>query len=203
MTLGICKNDRCHNIVPPRRDGQRGRPREYCTTRCQRRHHARLAYQREQSAGSGQLFINDFGRAQISRSMPRSAAAAEKRYKEHLAYCPIHERPCPAVADPYGRKRICLIAAVFVEDWMQLRDAERGRPLRPRVSTTRDGSWMADLTPEERKAELERSAAPIPPATVDPKMRESAFQFGGARRPDSPYASEEIARLNEGLPSPY
>lgn len=191
----ICKNDRCSNLVPPSKNP--GKERLFCSNRCARRYHARLSYQREAGKeGGGLVFVNERGQAQVNRRISLTSKAAEQRYKSHLAACALHGGPCPGRSDPYGRKKLCLVAATFADDWTQLKDAEEGKPVR-RFSTTVDGKWLADLAPEEREAMEARSGATE--TYLTPEARKLALEAGaGTASVES--ADDALTRYNEGLP---
>lgn len=188
----LCKNDRCSKLVPPSKNP--GLKKLFCTPACARRYHARAYYQRGQGRGDGRLvFVNDKGQAQVNRRMSVAARAADMRLKSHLANCELHGGRCAAISDPYGRKKLCIIAAVLGDDWTQLKDAEEGKPVK-RHSTTQDGRWLDDLSPEER-AGVDAKAAP---ETLSEDQRKNALAAGAARIEEA--QDDALARYNEGLP---
>ena len=142
--LTMCKNDRCTNIVPESKNP--GVKRVYCNTRCARRHHARLAYQREVGGdGVGMLVVDENMLPRVNRIFPRSEKLAEARFKAHNSDCVLaHGQDCAARFDVYDRKQLCLLHAVFNEDWGQWMAASQGKPFQ-RVMTTRDGYWQSDV----------------------------------------------------------
>jgi hypothetical protein len=152
-----------------------------------------MYYQRGQGkAGGGLVFINDLGQAQVNRRIALTAKAADQRWKMHLALCEFSGGRCTAISDPYGRKRLCLIAAVLGDDWTQLKDAEEGKPVK-RHSTTVDGRWLVDLSAAER----EGISAKVTMA-LSPEVREAAIAAGAWRGEEQ--QDEALARYNEGLP---
>lgn len=190
----ICKNDRCSMLVPPSKNP--GRPRDFCSDKCRRRYNARLQYQREAGKeGGGLVFVNALGLAQVNRRISVTAKAAEQRYKSHLLACALHGGPCPARVDPYGRKKLCIVAAVFADDWSQLKDAEEGKPVR-RYATTQDGMWTSDVSPEHRKLLEERGAAST---FMTPEAREAALAAGAGQAQETDDGGK-LAKYNEGLP---
>lgn len=186
----ICKNDRCGRVVPPSRNP--GRPRLFCSTMCARRYHARMAYQRERGTrGDGMLYVNDYGHAQIHRQLPTGASLAKKRLVEHNQNCAVSKTGglCPAYYDVYDKKRLCLIHAVFNEDWSQMMAAEDGLPFK-RTVTTEDGRWMED---DEKERRLLAAGYGLPqengaPPTIEEKLTEFV-EAGGAtqQRPEEFY----------------
>lgn len=190
----ICKNDRCSNLVGPSKNP--GKDKVFCSARCSRRYHARLAYQREAGKeGGGLVFVNALGQAQVNRRISLTAKAAEQRYKSHLDACALHGGPCPARSDPYGRQKRCIVAATFADDWSQLKDAEEGRPVK-RFSTTVDGRWFDDLSSEEREAIAKRAGTAD--TYMTPEARKMALEAGAGSREQQ--EDSALARYNEGLP---
>jgi hypothetical protein len=187
----ICKNDRCSKLVPPGKNP--GKPRLFCEPACARRYHARAYYQRGQGkAGAGLIFVNELGQAQVNRRIALTAKAADQRWKMHLALCEFSGGRCTAISDPYGRKRLCLIAAVLGDDWTQLKDVEEGKPVK-RHSTTQDGRWLADLS-EAEKTGVEKKVE----ALLSPEVKAAAIAAGAWRGEEQ--QDEALARYNEGLP---
>ena len=188
----LCKNDKCSKLVPPSKNP--GLKRLFCEPACARRYHARAYYQRGQGkAGAGLVFVNDKGQAQVSRRMSTVAKAAESRLKMHLAMCDLHKGRCPAISDPYGRKRLCIVAAVLGDDWTQLKDTEEGKPVK-RHATTQDGRWLVDLSPEERAGVETKEAVP----SITEEARQAALTAGAGTVEAT--EDEALARYNEGLP---
>lgn len=186
--LLLCKNNRCSAVVPPSKNP--GRPRVFCTNRCARRYHARMAYQREAGGrGDGMMFVNDFGHPQVKRVMPQSAKLAKQRFTEHLHDCAVSTTGglCPAYYDPYDKKALCLIHAVLNEDWEQLMKAESGLSFERKV-TSADGRWLTD---NEREQAVVRAAldGAQTGATVATKTREQVLQEfvdAGGAKPKNP-----------------
>lgn len=153
--LLMCKNPKCTNIVPESKNP--GVKRIFCTARCARRYHSRLAYQRETGGtGEGMLRVDGNMKPQVFRKMPPSIHAAEARFKAHIDDCAIAARKgsdhsCPARFDVYDRKKLCLIHAVLNEDWAQMMMAEESLPFK-RETTTLDGHWRSDVEEVERYA---------------------------------------------------
>jgi hypothetical protein len=86
--------------------------------------------------------------------MPRDAAQAEERYKKHHESCPLNnDGPCPGARDAYGLDRLCILKAVYLEDWNQLRAKEKGLDPYIRYLTTEDGYWL----PEEETKRIRGS----------------------------------------------
>jgi len=194
----ICKNDRCSALVSPSKNS--GVKKVFCSTRCARRYHSRLQYEREAGPGGQLVFVNTCGEAQVSRRLSPTSKAARQRLELHLKACALHKGPCPAIGDPYGRRKLCLIAAVFGDDWGQLRDSEEGKPVK-RHSTTRDGRWLDDLTTEERTAETEN----VPKWEISEEQRQTALLAGAAKVTDpwngrDDVQAEVLRKVNEGLP---
>lgn len=145
MLRVICKNDKCFNVVPPSKGS--GRPREYCTERCRKRYNAALHYQRatKGSAFLGLRTVNDLGYPQVKRIKCKTAADAEKRVKEHGENCAGPGVYCQAkMYDAYNTKKLCLVRAVFSDDWVELMYAADGI-VRERDMTTEDGMWKDDF----------------------------------------------------------
>jgi len=190
----ICKNDKCSKLVPPSKNP--GKERLFCTTRCARQFHARRQYQKETAAAP--VFVNDLGQAQVNRRMSRTSKAADQRYKAHLVHCFFHRGPCPARSDPYGRKRLCLVAATFIDDWTQLMDAEEGK-VGKRYATTVDGRWIADLT-EAEMAAIDRQTGGDGYMTEDVRQAALAAGAGTVEVGLNGTDAAALARYNEGLP---
>lgn len=153
----LCKNDRCGALVPPSKNP--GVQRKFCSNRCRLRYHARMQYAREMGYG-GSVILHD-GIGWFNRIIARSAKTARKRLEEHNNDCPFsknHDGLCPAMFDPYDRKKLCLIHAVLNEDWSQLMAAEEGQGF-DRTITSRDGHWMHDV--EGRSAGKEVIGHPV------------------------------------------
>ena len=164
----LCPN--CGGIVPPSRNS--GVPRVYCTIRCRRAYNAKKEYARERGIGKGIVLYE--GVPWFNRVIAQSAGVARKRLEEHNEACPfsgeIDDGCCPAMFDPYDRKRLCLIHAVLNEDWSQLMAEEEQQPFEREI-TTSDGHWLSDypeggrvragtgLTPEQRDALIAAGAA--------------------------------------------
>lgn len=191
----LCKNDRCSKLVPPSKNA--GVPKLFCEPRCARRFHSRQQYSRDTgAAGSGMLFVNSLGQAQVNRRISLTSKAADARLRTHLTFCGLTGGPCPSRTDPYGRQRQCLVGAVLSDDWSQLKDTEEGKPVR-RYATSQDGRWLVDLSTVEK----EKAESPVKPTEyiLSPEEREEAYLSGALRRPEG-LIDEALARYNEGLP---
>ncbi len=168
--LALCKNDRCTNVVGESKNS--GVKKLYCHPACARRHHSRMAYQREAgNTGDGMLQVDAQMRAQLHRRIPASIKIAETRFKAHLDDCMIARRrggnaECPARFDVYDRKKLCLIHAVFNDDWAQMMAAADGRPA-PRGMTTIDGHWLSDVENPELAASLSLKGVSEEEAKID------------------------------------
>lgn len=182
--LSMCKNDRCTNIVGPSLNP--GVKKLYCHPACARRHHSRMAYQKEAGGtGAGMLLVDAGMRAQVNRRLPVSVKAAEARFKMHNDDCAIAKRRggdanCPARFDPYDKKKQCLIHAVFNDDWAQMMAAEDGRPA-VRGMTTLDGHWLSDVSNPELAAAL-----PIKGVSEDDTRLDAFLEAGGGVAPAAP-----------------
>jgi len=126
------------------------------------------------------LFVNSVGQAQVNRRIPPTSKAAESRRLAHLAFCGLTGGPCPSRADPYGRKRECLVGATLADDWSQLKDTEEGKPVR-RYATSQDGRWLVDLSEREVSAS---AAEPDREYTLTEEEREAAYASGALKRPE-------------------
>ena len=144
MTSIICKNDKCARVIPPSKNA--GRPREFCEEKCRNRYNSRLNYQR-QTKGSdftGLKSVTSDGYPKVNRKPSPNTKAAEKRVKEHGENCIGPGEWCMAkLHDAYNTKKLCLVRAVFTDDWLQLMYADT-EPDRPRDMTTEDGMWIDD-----------------------------------------------------------
>lgn len=191
----ICKNDRCSNLVPPSKNP--GVKRLFCSARCARRYHSRLTYSRERgTSGEGMTFVNEQGQAQVKRTMALTSKVAQLRWKNHLNACSLHGGYCPGRNDVYGRKKLCIIAAVLSDDETQLYEAEHGRPVK-RNATTVDGRWLDDLSAAERAGMDARAATPF---YISDEERQKMFDAGAGRREEYSYPDEATREANEGLP---
>lgn len=141
--MRVCQNDTCINLVTPSRNP--GVTKLYCTTRCQRRQASRNAYKKDQGIDD-KLHLEE-GVEVLYRKMPSAATIAEARYKMHLMRCPkgadrfSEYGRCPGRNDPYAKAKLCLMQAVFLEDWNTLRRREKGIPYE-RELTTVTGTWQ-------------------------------------------------------------
>lgn len=154
----ICKNDRCFEVVPPSKN--LGRPREFHNELCRKRYNARLHYQRQTDGASftGLRTVTDLGYPKVTRIMSKTATDAERRLKEHGENCTGPGQYCQAkLRDAYNRKKLCLVRAVFTEDWLQVLYAEENKPY-TREMTTEDGMWKDDY--QEVLAKLGTSQDP-------------------------------------------
>lgn len=152
----ICKNDVCYKIVPPSRNS--GRARLFCEEACRKRYNAKLTYQRQTS---GKIFqglraVTEEGYPKVNRKKCTNAANAEKRVKEHGENCAGPGEYCPAkLHDAYNTKKMCLVRAVFTDDWLKLMYAEDGKE-HAREMTTEDGMWIDDYNAMLRKQGVEK-----------------------------------------------
>ena len=140
----ICKNDACHQVVPASKNS--GRPRLFCEEVCRKRYNASLYYRRQTSGKvfKGLRSVTDDGYPQVNRQKSLDAKAAEKRVKEHGENCGGSGKYCQAkLHDAYNTKKLCLVRAVFTDDWLQLMYGEEGKE-HPREMTTEDGMWIDD-----------------------------------------------------------
>lgn len=150
----ICKNDRCPELVPEGKNS--GRPKEFCNERCRRRYNARLYYKRATSGVpfAGLKGVTSMGYPVITRRKPLTAREAEKRVKVHGENCAKKGEWCQAkLHDAYNTKKLCLVRAVFTDDWLELMYEEEGRE-RKRDMTTEDGMWIDDYNEMMRKSGL-------------------------------------------------
>lgn len=144
MNTVICKNDRCHRVVPPSKNS--GRMREFCEEVCRKRYNARLTYQRQTSGNDfrGLRGFTPEGYPKINRKIAKNAMFAERRVKEHGENCKKTGEWCEAkLHDAYNRKKFCLVRAVFTDDWLELMYGEEGK-VHEREMTTEDGMWIDD-----------------------------------------------------------
>lgn len=157
--IRLCKNDKCNKIVPPSKNV--GRPKLFCEHRCAMRYSSRTYGKRERAKAGGKTYVEEGpdGKAlQVQRVKPKSVAVAEARYKMHIQrpenlLQAIRDRPCPmgteesswkcpaqAFGDYYSKDRLCLVYAVFVDDWKEAMAMAEHRPY-TRQWTTHDGYW--------------------------------------------------------------
>ncbi len=157
--IRLCKNDRCNKIVPPSKNV--GRPKLFCERRCAMRYSSRVYSKRERAKAGGKTYVEEGpdGKAlQVQRVKPKNVAVAEARYKMHIQRPEnmleaIRDRPCPmgteesgwkcpaqAFQDFYSKERLCLVYAVFVDDWKEATALTEHRPY-TRQWTTHDGYW--------------------------------------------------------------
>ena len=145
MATVICKNDQCYKVIPPSKN--EGRPREFCEERCRNRYNARVYYRR-QTKGSdfvGLRSVTAEGYPKVNRKPSPNTKAAEKRVKEHGENCTKDGEWCSAkLHDAYNTKKLCLVRAVFTDDWLHLMYADT-EPNRERDMTTEDGMWKDDF----------------------------------------------------------
>ena len=183
MTTIICKNDQCSNIIPPSKN--QGRPREFCEERCRNKYNARLYYQR-QTKGSdftGLRTVTRQGYPRVNRKPAPDAKAAERRVKEHGENCTAPGVWCQArIHDAYNTKKLCLVRAVFTDDWTKLMYADT-EPDRPRDMTTEEGMWIDD-----HKELLAKSNMTDPDVVMMKERRtrmelEEFAKAGGSRNP--------------------
>lgn len=138
----LCAWQKCSSLVPPSKNP--GVKRKFCSVKCRRRYNAAKEYARERGSSFG-IVLHD-GIPWFNRIIATSTKQARKRLEEHNNDCVFSKTGdgmCPAMFDPYDRKRLCLIHAVLNEDWSQLMAAEESRPYK-RVLTTTDGHWLSD-----------------------------------------------------------
>lgn len=148
----ICKNDRCFEVVPASKGS--GRKREFCNEKCRKRHNQRLAYKRATTGRSfmGLRGLTTEGYPQVHRKKSLTTATAEARVKEHGENCGASGEWCPAkLRDAYNTKKLCLVRAVFTDDWLELMYSAEGK-VREREMTTDEGMWIDDF-----KAMLEKA----------------------------------------------
>lgn len=154
MTTIICKNDKCAKVIPVGKNT--GRPREFCEERCRNRYNSRLNYQRQTKGSNfiGLRSVTDQGYPKVNRKPSPNTKAAEKRVKEHGENCIGSGEWCMAkLHDAYNRKKLCLVRAVFTDDWLQLMYADT-EPDREREMTTEDGMWIDDYKDILAKSKL-------------------------------------------------
>lgn len=140
----ICKNDRCPKVVPPSKNS--GRAREFCEETCRKKYNARLTYQRQTSGKTfiGLRSVTKEGYPQVNRKKSLTAASAQKRVKEHGENCGKPGQYCQAkLHDAYNTKKLCLVRAVYTDDWLELMYGEEGKE-HPREMTTEEGMWIDD-----------------------------------------------------------
>ena len=156
MTTVICKNDLCASIVPPSKNS--GRPRRFCTEKCRNRYNQRLNYKR-QTKGGGFVGLRSVteGYPKVNRKMSPNLKAAERRVKEHGENCTGDGQWCQAkLHDAYNTKKLCLVRAVFTDDWLTLMYADT-QPDRKREMTTEDGMWIDDFRALLEKSGIEEN----------------------------------------------
>lgn len=144
MNTIICKNDLCSKVVPVSKNS--GREREFCEERCRNRYNQRLNYKR-QTKGSTFVGLRSVtaGYPKVNRKPSPNTKAAERRVKEHGENCAGPGIWCEAkLHDAYNRNKLCLVRAVFTDDWLTLMYADT-EPDRPREMTTEDGMWIDDF----------------------------------------------------------
>ncbi len=140
----ICKNTTCYKVVPSSKNT--GRPREFCEEACRKRYNASLYYRRQTSGKTfkGLKSVTEEGYPKVNRKKCLTAASAEKRVKEHGENCGGSGKYCQAkLHDAYNTKKMCLVRAVFTDDWLELMYEEEGKE-HPREMTTKDGMWIDD-----------------------------------------------------------
>ncbi len=179
MNNVFCKNDRCHKLVPEGKNS--GRPKEYCNERCRRKYNARLYYKRAVSGlpQPGLKSTTEFDYPIVTRRIPQTAKEAEKKVKEHGENCGKTGEWCQAkLHDAYNKKKLCLVRAVFTDDWLVLMYEEEGKT-HEREMTTKNGMWIDDW-----KATVEKSGQPDPFETRGMQNEKDAEEFavaGGTR----------------------
>jgi len=138
----------------------------------------------------GLTAVTALGYPKVNRKIAPNQAAAEKRFKEHTRNCGKPGEICPAkLWDVYDHKKLCLIHAVFSEDWLQyLREAPGFTILGPyeREMTTKDGMWKDD-----HRAELRSQGLTEEDLETATQMEAVRFNEAGGRKPeveDSPYS---------------
>lgn len=181
MNTVICKNDRCPEIVPEGRST--GRPKEYCTERCRRRYNARLYYKRATSGipFAGLQSLTSMGYPFITRRKSQTTKEARKRLQEHGENCKKAGEWCPAkLHDAYNRKKLCLVRAVFTDDWLELMYAEEGK-VHEREMTTPDGMWIDDYNEMMKKSGFDIESAND--AQVREFKKEAMSTMRGTNRP--------------------
>lgn len=144
MSVIICKNDLCSHMVPASKNS--GRQREFCQEVCRNRYNARLYYKRQTKGATftGLRNVVD-GYPRVKRKPSPDVKAAERRVKEHGENCTGPGEWCKAkLHDAYNMNKLCLVRAVFTDDWLQLMYADT-EPDRERDMTTEEGMWKDDF----------------------------------------------------------
>lgn len=146
----MCKNSKCSAIVPPSKKG--GKPRKFCSARCNHNFHA-LAWANRNSVAGITLapIVTTVLGPQFRRTKCRKFEDADRRLKEHHRECILNGGSyCLATSDTYGQDRICLIKSVLYEDRIELYRIKYGHEYRDRVVTTEQGRWNPDFEPPPR-----------------------------------------------------
>ena len=178
----VCKNDKCFEIVPPSKNA--GREREFCNERCRKRYNQRLHYRRatEGIGFVGLRGVTGEGYPVVNRRKPLKAKDAEARVKQHGESCMAPGQWCQAkLHDAYNTKKLCLVRAVFTDDWLELMYAAEGK-VHEREMTTEGGMWIDDF----KKMQEAREAQGVVGLSSEAKEAEEVKAFelaGGQRKP--------------------
>ncbi len=188
----ICKNDTCPNVIPPSKNS--GRPRLFCNEACRKRYNASLYYQRQTSGKTfqGLRSVTEEGYPKVNRKKCMTADSAQKRVKEHGENCTKPGQYCQAkLHDAYNTKKMCLVRAVFTDDWLELMYAEDGKE-HPREMTTKDGMWIDDYEALLRKRGIE--AEGTPDAIHAQRLMEESrrFNVAGGKKPIPEFPSANV-----------
>jgi len=176
----VCKNDKCSEIVPPSKNT--GREREFCNERCRKRYNQRLHYKR-QTTGIGFVGLRSVtgeGYPVVNRRKSLTAKDAEKRVKEHGENCKAPGEWCLArLHDAYNTKKLCLVRAVFTDDWLELMYGEEGK-VHEREMTTDEGMWLDDFKAMQEAREKEGTVGLSTEAKEAEEVK--AFEAAGGQR---------------------
>lgn len=185
MTTIICKNDKCFRVVPPSKN--KGVPRLFCEERCRNRYNARLNYQRQTKGASflGLRNVTNDGYPKVNRKISPDAKVAERRVKEHGDNCTGPGKMCEAkLHDAYNTKKLCLIRAVFTDDWLELMYGEEGK-VKEREMTTPDGMWKDDFKARLAKSNMTEEDVKTIAGIQEKKDREAFTAAGGDCAPST------------------